>query len=148
MKAKRNTVIFFDDLKETAQMRLISQEMWHILDTEDEPAVRSLKIDEELYGYDPDPAKQTVEQNIYANVVINRVSVPYLLVWNCEDAEFTTVMKATIESDDDLTDEEREEKNRIVTEIMECDGDKKRAARLLGYDINEFLSKLVRYHIQ
>jgi len=97
MANKRNTVIFFDDLKETAQMRLISQEMWHILDTEDEPAVRSLKIDEELYGYDPDPAKQTVEQNIYANVVINRVSVPYLLVWDCEQAEFTTVIKGEVD---------------------------------------------------
>ena len=146
MEKKNKTAIFFDDLKESAQERLIIDAMHDILQDK-YIAVRSIEIDPNLYGYDEDPAKQTLEQQISVGIVINRMSQPWLFEWNCLDKEFTTVIKATIESDDDLTDEEKDEKNRIMTEIMECNGDRKRACKHLGYDINEFLHKLVMYNI-
>ena len=48
---------------------------------------------------------------------------------------------------DKLTKAKNEEKERIIMEIMECNGDKLRAAKHLGYDINTFLQKIVEYNI-
>jgi DNA-binding NtrC family response regulator len=48
---------------------------------------------------------------------------------------------------DKLTKAKNEEKERITMEIMECNGDKLRAAKHLGYDINTFLQKIVEYNI-
>ena len=52
METKRNVVIFFDDLKEDAQERIIATEMWDIIKTDREPAIRSIRIDQNVYGYD------------------------------------------------------------------------------------------------
>lgn len=48
---------------------------------------------------------------------------------------------------DKLTKAKNEEKERITMEIMECNGDKLRAAKHLGYDINTFLQKILEYNI-
>lgn len=48
---------------------------------------------------------------------------------------------------DKITKAKNEEKERITMEIMECNGDKLRAAKHLGYDINTFLQKIVEYNI-
>lgn len=48
---------------------------------------------------------------------------------------------------DKLTKAKNEEKERITMEIMECNGDKLRAAKHLGYDLNTFLQKIVEYNI-
>ena len=99
METKRNVVIFFDDLKEDAQERIIATEMWDIIKTDREPGIRSIRIDPNVYGYDPDPAKQTLENHIYASVVnANRHSEPWILIWDCEKAEFTTVMKCEVQA--------------------------------------------------
>lgn len=42
---------------------------------------------------------------------------------------------------------ERDEKNRIEMEIMECGGDKMRACKLLGYSPDEFMRKIVKYNL-
>ena len=94
METKRTIAIFFDDLKEEAQQRIIGDELRIALQMAKEPVIRSFHIDPNLYGYDPDPKKQTVEQHIHVGVVENdRKSHPWLIVWNCMDAEFTTIMK-------------------------------------------------------
>jgi hypothetical protein len=60
-------------------------------------AVRAVYIEKDLYGYDPDPKKHTLEQRIHAKVVndddLSRKSEPWLLVWDCWDKDFTTIMK-------------------------------------------------------
>lgn len=148
MAKKQTNAIFFDDLKESAQARLIGDAMRDIF-PDAYLAVRSVRISPDLYGYDPDPAKQTVEQHIVAKIVINRdrLGQEWYMVWNCMSHEFTTCLKNAIETIDDLTAEEKEERNRIQMEIIECDGEKMRACKHLGYDPDEFVHLLVKYNL-
>ena len=152
MGKKQTNAIFFEDLKESAQARLIIGAMCNFF-PDTYLAVRSVRIDPNLYGYDPDPAKQTVEQYLVAKIVIDRKSEGWFMVWNCFDHEFHTCTKEDElpdwfkDDDGDMTAEEKEERNRIQMEIMECNGDKLRAAKHLGYDINTFLQKIVEYNI-
>ena len=93
MSNKRTFAIFFEDLNTDAQKRIVGEELERVLGI-DKEAIRGIDIEHDLYGYDPDPKKQTVEQHIHVGVVENdRKSHPWLMVWNCMDAEFTTIMK-------------------------------------------------------
>ena len=56
MAKRKATAIFFEDLKEDAQKRIIAHEMATILDCEpDEVEVENITTDEDFYGYDEDP---------------------------------------------------------------------------------------------
>lgn len=94
-KKLRKHAIFFEDLSEKAQARLIEDEMRVSLHRQF--VVRYVYIEKDLYGYDPAPQKQTLEQHIHAKLVddddLSRKSAPWLLVWNCWDKDFTTIMK-------------------------------------------------------
>ena len=94
-KKLRKHAIFFEDLSEKAQARLIEDEMRVSLHRQF--AVRAVYVEKDLYGYDPDPKKHTLEQYIHAKLVddddLSRKSAPWLLVWNCWDKDFTTIMK-------------------------------------------------------
>ena len=79
MEKKQTNVIFFEDLKENAQARLIIDAMCDIF-PDTYLAVRSVRISPDLYGYDPDPAKQTMEQHIVANMVIDRIGQEWYMV--------------------------------------------------------------------
>ena len=94
-KKLRKHAIFFEDLSEKAQARLIEDEMRVSLHRQF--AVRYVYVEKDLYGYDPDPKKHTLEQYIHAKLVddddLSRKSAPWMLVWNCWDKDFTTIMK-------------------------------------------------------
>lgn len=94
-KKLRKHAIFFEDLSEKAQARLIEDEMRVSLHRQF--SVRAVYVEKDLYGYDPDPKKHTLEQYIHAKLVddddLSRKSAPWLLVWNCWDKDFTTIMK-------------------------------------------------------
>ena len=87
--------IFFEDLTKEAQTRLIEDEIGRTMQAR--YAVRTIHIEKDTYGYDPDPEKQTLEQHIHAKVMKcdsqDRHSYLWLLVWNCFDHEFNTIMK-------------------------------------------------------
>ena len=92
MANESKTAIFFDDLKEDAQVRLINDELEDIV--KDPFVVRYLDIDKDTYGYDPDPAKQTLEQHIYASIFVDGPHLQkWFMEWNCLDHEFTTIMR-------------------------------------------------------
>ena len=90
--------IYFEDLKDESQKRLICDELWNTL--KEQFVCRKVYIDKDMYGYDPDPDKQTAEQHIHAHVVCiddkERNIQPWLLVWNCIEHEFTTIQKEDI----------------------------------------------------
>ena len=90
--AEKKIAIFFDDLKKDAQQRLIKDELEAIVET---PVTNiQVSIDKDLYGYDDDPKKQTLEQRIIARVHnFNRKNF-WLLIWNSLDHEFTTVLES------------------------------------------------------
>ena len=94
-KKLRKHAIFFEDLSEKAQARLIEDEMRVSLHRQF--AVRAVYVEKDLYGYDQDLKKHTLEQYIHAKLVddddLSRKSAPWLLVWNCWDKDFTTIMK-------------------------------------------------------
>ena len=89
---KRHNAIFFDDLKEEAQKRIIEDEMLETLGSE-EPIIVSITVDSDTYGYDEDPKKQTLEQHIHALIIIDGEEHSWLMVWNCYDHEFNTIMR-------------------------------------------------------
>ena len=90
MAKRKTTAIFFEDLKEDAQKRIIAHEMASILNCEpDEVEVENITTDEDMYGYDEDHKKQELLEHVHADIN----SEAYLMVWDCFTHEFTTVMK-------------------------------------------------------
>jgi hypothetical protein len=90
MKSGRTTCIFFEDLEEYAQERIIAHEMANILDCEpDEVEVENITTDEDFYGYDEDPKMQELLEHIHADIN----GEAWLMVWDCFTHEFTTDMK-------------------------------------------------------
>ena len=90
MAKRKTTAIFFEDLKEDAQKRIIAHEMATILDCEpDEVEVENITVEDDMYGNDEDPKKQELLEHVHADIN----SEAYLMVWDCFAHEFTTVMK-------------------------------------------------------
>ena len=90
MAKRKTTAIFFEDLKEDAQKRIIADEMATIMDCEsDEIEVSNITVDEDCYGYDEDPKKQELLEHVHADID----DEAWLLVWDCFGHEFTTDMK-------------------------------------------------------
>lgn len=81
-------VIFFTDLKEEAQKRIIEVELETILEV-DEVKVESITIEDGVFGYDPDPEKQELIQYIHAETSEGK----WLMTWDCEEHEFQTDME-------------------------------------------------------
>lgn len=88
MKSEKTTVIFFEELKKEAQKRIIAVELEGILEL-DEVKVKSVDVVADCYGYDPDPAKQELLEDVHAKTSAGN----WLLVWDCLECEFQTVMK-------------------------------------------------------
>lgn len=92
MKSERTIAIFFENFTKAAQKGIIAQELVRV--TGDEGVCRiTVQTDEDLYGYDPDPERQTLEQNLHVKARHNGHDHKWLMVWNCMEAEFTTVME-------------------------------------------------------
>jgi len=90
MAKRKTTAIFFEDLKEDAQKRIIAHEMASILNCEpDEVEVENITVEDDMYGYVEDPKKQELLEHVHADIN----SEAYLMVWDCFAHEFTTVMK-------------------------------------------------------
>ena len=92
MGSKKHTAIFFDDLKEDAQKRIIGDELLNTLGAED-PIIVKLTIEKDLYGYDEDPKKHTLEQHVHALIIMDGEEHSWLMVWNCFDHKFNTIMR-------------------------------------------------------
>ena len=90
MAQRKTTAIFFEDLKEDAQKRIIAHEMVTILGCEpDEVEVENVTVEDDMYGYDEDPKKQELLEHAHADIN----GEAWLMVWDCFAHEFTTVMK-------------------------------------------------------
>ena len=92
MIKNKHNAIFFDDLKEEAQKRIIGDELLNTLGAED-PIIVTLTIEKDLYGYDEDPKKQTLEQHVHALIIMDGEEHSWLMVWNCFDHKFNTIMR-------------------------------------------------------
>ena len=92
MGSKKHTAIFFEDLKEEAQKRIIGDELLNTLGAED-PIIVTLTIEKDLYGYDEDPKKHTLEQHVHALIIMDGEEHSWLMVWNCFDHKFNTIMR-------------------------------------------------------
>ena len=88
MRSERTICIFFEDLKKDAQKRIIEGELMKYTEF-DEIKVKSVRVDEDAYGYDPDPDKQEMLESVHAETTDGC----WLLVWDCMDAEFQTIME-------------------------------------------------------
>ena len=93
MAKNKHTAIFFDDLKEDAQKRIIGGELLNTIDAEEWPIIVTLTIEKDFYGYDEDPKKQTLEQHVHALTIMDGEEHSWLMVWNCFDHEFNTIMR-------------------------------------------------------
>ena len=90
MAKKRQTAIFFNDLKEEAQKRIIQLELTNIYDCDpDSIDVESINVDPDAYGYDEDPKKQELLEHVHAETP----DACYLMVWDCFEHEFQTIME-------------------------------------------------------
>ena len=87
--------IFFGDLTEKAQARLIEEVARFTL--QKLYYVRSIYIDPEFYGgyNEKEPQKSTLEQHVYAKLVedldMDRKSKPYMLVWEQFSRRFLSI---------------------------------------------------------
>lgn len=87
MKSEKTTVIFFEELKKEAQKRIIAVELEGTLEL-DEVKVNSVDVVADCYGYDPDPTKQELLEDVHVKTSAGN----WLLVWDCK-CEFQTVTK-------------------------------------------------------
>ena len=92
--------IFFEDLNKDRQRQLVKDEIESTLQESLFSHV-TIYIEKDPYGYDPDPKKQTLEQHIHARVIRTddkeRKVRQWLMVWNCFDHEFNTIMEESTE---------------------------------------------------
>ena len=92
MKQERTTVIFFDDLTKQAQKRIVAVELEKVVDG----AVSHVVVkptDLTPFGYDPDPCKQEMIQDMHVKVRYGGHDHHWLMVWDCTEAEFQTLME-------------------------------------------------------
>lgn len=88
----RTTAIFFDDFTKKAQKRIIAESLTAF--SGDEGVCRiTATMDEDLYGYDPNPELQTLEQHIHVKARYNGHDHKLLMAWDCMEAEFVTIME-------------------------------------------------------
>ena len=133
--------------------------------------------DEDNYSFSDDERGEQISSEIAFNArkieAINRKLEMYEVITDCYDEFYKRLKKEfdikpnvnnqkneqrkeglpdwMYDNDDEpdkLTKAKNEEKERITMEIMECNGDKLRASKHLGYDINTFLQKIVEYNIR
>ena len=92
MKSERIIAIFFEDFTKPAQKRIIAEELGRV--TGDDGVCRiTVAMDEDLYGYNPTPDNQTLEQHLHVKVRYGGHDHKWLMVWDCMEAEFTTLME-------------------------------------------------------
>lgn len=90
MVKKKQTAIYFNDLKEEAQKRIIQLELMNIYDCDpDSIDVESINVDPDAYGYDEDPKKQELLEHVH----VETHDACYLMVWDCFEHKFQTVME-------------------------------------------------------
>jgi hypothetical protein len=92
METKRTFAIFFDDFTKTAQKRIIAEELGRVTGDDGVNHI-TVKTDEDLYGYDPNPDNQMLEQHLHVNARHNGHDHEWLMVWDCMEAEFSTLME-------------------------------------------------------
>ena len=85
MDNEKKNAIFFDDLKEEAQKRLITDELF---DSEDDGMVVTFTIDHELYGYNKEPKKQMLLQLIHALIIEDGMERNRDMMWDCMTHQF------------------------------------------------------------
>ena len=90
MSKKNKIAIFFNDLKEEAQQRIIQHELTNIYDCDpDSIDVDSINVDPDAYGYDEDPKKQELLEHVH----VETPDACWLMVWDCFKHEFQTIME-------------------------------------------------------
>ena len=75
--------IFFGDLKKEAQKRNIAIELEELLEI-DSIEVKSVTVDKDCYGYDPDVAKQRLLERIHVETDEGN----WLMIWDCLECKF------------------------------------------------------------
>ena len=85
MAKNKHNAIFFNDLKEEAQKRMIKDELF---DSEDDGLVVTFTIDHELYGYNKDPKKQMLLQLIHALIIEDGMECNRDMMWDCMTHQF------------------------------------------------------------
>lgn len=85
MAKNKHNAIFFDDLKEEAQKRMIGDELF---DSEDDGLVVTFTIDHELYGYNKDPKKHMLLQLIHALIIEGGMERNADMMWDCMTHQF------------------------------------------------------------
>ena len=89
---RKHTAIFFEELRRSAQERIIEDELLNTLGAED-PIIVSITVDSDTYGYDEDPKKQTLEQHVHALIIMDGEEHSWLMVWDCFEHLFNTIMR-------------------------------------------------------
>ena len=89
---RKHTAIFFEELRRSAQERIIEDELLETLGAED-PIIVSITVDSDTYGYDENPKKQTLEQHVHALIIMDGEQHSWLMVWDCFEHEFNTIMR-------------------------------------------------------
>ena len=92
MKSERTIAIAFEDFTKAAQKRIIAEELGRVTGDEGVSHI-TVATDEDLYGYNPNPDNQTMEQHLHVKARHNGHDHKWLMVWNCMEAEFTTLME-------------------------------------------------------
>ena len=92
MANNKHNAIFFEELRRAAQERIIEDELLDTLGAED-PIIVSITVDSDTYGYDEDPKKQTMEQHIHALIIMDGEQHSWLMVWDCFEHLFNTIMQ-------------------------------------------------------
>lgn len=85
MDNEKKNAIFFNDFKEEAQKRMITDELF---DSEDDGLVVTLTIDHELYGYSKDPKRQMLLQLIHALIIEDGMERNRDMMWDCMTHQF------------------------------------------------------------
>ena len=92
MSKKNKIAIFFGDMTEEGQKRVAAQGLAEIGDfsglAPDQIEVDTITVDDYTYGYDEDPKKQELLEQIH----VETPDGSWLMVWDCFEHEFQTIM--------------------------------------------------------
>ena len=93
MSKKNKIAILFGDMTEDGQKKVVAQGLAEISEyrnyAPDQIEVDTITVDDDAYGYDEDHKKQELLEHVH-------VETPegcWLMVWDCFDHEFQTIME-------------------------------------------------------
>lgn len=129
--------VFFTDLRESVQHRIVSSAMTDKFG-EDFMSIRSIYIDPDFCGFTED----RLAQRIAACVVIGKEEQKWLMEWDCWDHEFAKVEPKEEVADKKLTLEELEQVSKIISDDYKVYGIEVEA-QCLNFDGPLYLSEIL-----